>query len=181
MGGSRGLAVGSLLIGVGLLGVVIGRSSVDPPPVVDENDAPPVASTRVADELTDTTPLAALPPEEPPAPVAEAAPALTAPLVTTAAPPAKPPVPPAAPAPTPAAPAPVVAAPAPVFATPVAPPALAPDPGLVQQGRFFDTNAITSSSFDEEDVTEYDPVPDHEVTSSIFDEEDRRESHPTGD
>jgi len=173
------MALGSLLIGVGSLGVVIGRSSVDAPPAV-EDDAPPVASTRVVDELTDTTPLAALPPEEPPAPMAEPAPVLTAPLVTTAAPP---PVPPAAAAPVPAAPppAPAVVAPAPVFATPVAPPPPAPDPGLVQQGRMFNTNAITSSSFDEEDVTEYDPVPDHEVTSSSFDEEDRRDSHPTGD
>jgi hypothetical protein len=178
VGGRRALALGSLLIGVGSLGVVLGRSSVNRSPVVDENDAPPVASTRVADELTDTTPLAAVPPEEPPAPIVEPAPAFTAPLVTTAAPP---PVPPAAPAPAPAAPppAPAVVAPPPVLATPIAP--APPAPGLVQQGRFFDANAITSSSFDEDDVTEYDPVPDHEVTSSSFDDADRRDSHPTGD
>jgi hypothetical protein len=181
VGDRRGFALGSLLIGAGLLGVVIGRSSVSRSGADD--NAPPVASKRVADELTDTTPVAAPPPEEmpPPALVAEPAPpTLTAPLFTTIAPPAKraapaaPPTPAAPPAPPPAEPPPAVAK----VAEPPTPPWS--DPDLVQQGRVFNANSITSSSFDEEDVTEYDLVPDHEVTRSSFDDEDRRDSHPTG-
>jgi hypothetical protein len=178
VGGRRGFTLGSLLIGAGLLaGVWIGRSSVSKPlePVDDE---PSLASTRNVEELTETLPVA--PADEPAAPptvgVAERPPA-TAPVVTAAPPVAAPP----APAPPPVAPAPAEPAPvepAPAVATPAVP---APDPSLVSQGRVFNRDSVTSSSFDEQDVTEYDPVPDHEVTSSSFDDDDRVDLHPTGD
>jgi hypothetical protein len=181
MGGRRGIALGSLLVGGGLVaGLLIGRATV--PRTRNLAAEPPASSTRFHQELTDTTPLAALPVEEPPAvpptPSETRQPASTAPLAGVAPAPAKP----AAPAPAPAAPP----APAPA---PVTPPAAAPeaepappppDPGLVSQGRVFNGDSVTSSSFDEADVTEYDPVPDHEVTRSSFDDEDRADSHPTG-
>jgi hypothetical protein len=50
----------------------------------------------------------------------------------------------------------------------------------VRQGRVFDDNQVTSSSFDEEDVSEYSVVPDREVTSSSFDDQDKLDDHPTG-
>jgi hypothetical protein len=62
--------------------------------------------------------------------------------------------------------------------TPAAPPP--PDPNLVQQGRFFEGGQVAGSSFDEDDVSEYSVVPDHEVTGSSFDDEDRADYHPTG-
>ena len=179
MGGRRGLALGSLLVGAGLLaGLLIGRSTV--PSARNPAPEPPDTSTRFHQELTDTTPLGAAPqiedlPAAPPAQSETPQPAVTAPLASVAAPPAKP----AAPAPPPAA-APAPAAPAPVTRPEAAPAPPPPDPGLVSQGRVFNGDSITSSSFDEADVTEYDPVPDHEVTRSSFDDEDRVDSHPTG-
>src|SRR5882672_7099596 len=173
MGGRRGLVLASALVGVGLVGVgvLIGRSTA--PALRRPDDEPPAASTRFRGELTDTTPLA----EEVPPPPAQSEmlePAVTAP-VASAAPPSVKPAAPAPPPPAASAPAAAIA-PAPASSL-VATPATAPppflDPGLVSQGRVFNGESITSSSFDEEDVTEYDPVPDHEVTRSSFDDEDR--------
>jgi hypothetical protein len=62
----------------------------------------------------------------------------------------------------------------------VSPPPPPPDPYLVRQGRVFDDNQITRSSFDEEDVSEYSVVPDREVTRSSFDDQDKLNEHPTG-
>jgi len=183
--GGRGVALGASLIGAGLLaGVLIGRSSVSRPTDDEaragDDEEPALASSRSVEGFVDTTPLAAEPEAQPPAVAApaEPAPAVTAPLVTPA------PAPKAAPAPAaPKAPAPAPAAePNSTPATPAAsPPAPPPDPRLVSQGRVFNDDAITSSSFDDEDVSEYDVVPDHEVTRSSFDDEDRVDRHPTGD
>jgi hypothetical protein len=177
----RGFALGSGLIAVGVLGVAIGRSTKSAPKPIDEE--PSLASSRFADELTDTTPLAAEPAPEPAPPAAEPAPApaLTAPIVT----PAPPAVAAPAPAPPPPAPAPVAPPaeppPPPASAAPAAPePPPPPDPNLVQDGRAFTEGQITSSSWDEEDVKEYSVVPDREVTRSSFDQQDRIDEHPTG-
>jgi hypothetical protein len=179
--GRRGLALGSILVGFGLVvGIGVGRSTKHTEEAAQE---PSLASSRFAGELTDTTPVAAVPVPEPepasmaaPPPPPAAAP--TAPIVTAAPKPA--PVAAAAPD----APAPPVAEPEPP-APPATPEAVVaepppPDPNLVRQGRAFDNNEITSSSFDDEDVSEYSVVPDHEVTRSSFDDADRANEHPTG-
>jgi hypothetical protein len=182
VGGRRGLWLGSILVGVGLLaGVVIGRFTRSRGESVEE---PPLSSSRFAGELTDTTPNAA-PAPEPPA--AEPAPPPPAPTITPAPPVAAVPAatpdagesPPADEAPPAAAPPPPPVAEVPAPPAPAAPPE--PDPYLVRQGRVFESDdQITSSSWDEEDVSEYSVVPDHEVTSSSFDDQDRVNDHPTG-
>ena len=45
---------------------------------------------------------------------------------------------------------------------------------LISQGRVFNQNEVVGSSFDEEDVTNY------EVTRSSFDDSDLINEHPTG-
>jgi hypothetical protein len=181
MGDRRRLALGSLLIGAALvLGVLIGRATVSPSSRQPAGE-PSAPSTRFHEELTDTTPLAAPFAEElsapPPAQSEAPEPAVTAALPSAARPPVKPAAPAPPPAAAPAAPAPAPVTPPAATAAAAAPP---PDPGLVSQGRVFTGDSITSSSFDDEDVTEYDPVPDHEVTRSSFDDDDRVDSHPTG-
>lgn len=182
MDGSKGIALGSALIGVGLLaGLAIGRSGKSAP--APSKDLPVASSSRFTGELTDTTPAAAPPSsvEEVPAPP-RAARQITAPVVTAAPRAARPAA--AAPPPDAGAPPPQIAEPAPpppepeaVTPVPVEPP---PDPALVQRGRVFRNSEVTSSSFDEEDVSEYSVVPDHEVTTSGFDDADRVNEHPTG-
>jgi hypothetical protein len=183
----RALALGSGLIGVGVIaGVLIARPTARPS---TESEAPSAQAQgqgqqvddeapsrgRFAGELTDTTLGAAVAAEAPPAAQAPqtAAPAVTpAPAAPSAADPA-----PAAPPPEPAPPAAAAAPPAPA-APPEPPP---PDPYLVRQGRAFDDAQITSSTFDEEDVSEYSVVPDREVTRSTFDDTDHVDEHPTGE
>jgi hypothetical protein len=50
----------------------------------------------------------------------------------------------------------------------------------VRQGRAFTEHQITSSSWDEQDVSEYSVVPDREITRSAFDDQDKLNEHPTG-
>jgi hypothetical protein len=176
--GGKGIALGSALIGIGLLGgLVIGRSGKSPPP--PSVALPAASSSRFTEELTDTTPTAvpAPPVEEAPAPPRQ----VTAPVVTpaprAAKPVAAPPADAGAPPPQAAAPEPPPPEPAAAPPVPVEPP---PDPALVQQGRVFKNSEITRSSFDDDDVSEYSVVPDHEVTSSSFDDDDRVNEHPTG-
>jgi hypothetical protein len=180
VGGRKGLALGSILVAAGLsVGVAIGRSSKHAEP----DDELPLASTRFTEELTDTTPAAAelggeiiAPPPAPPLPRAPArpVPAPTARPAPGAAGAAAPTIPDAGapPAEEPPAPQPPDAA--------AAAPMPEPDPYLVRLGRVFDDNQITSSSWDEDDVSEYSVVPDREVTSSSFDDQDKIDEHPTG-
>jgi hypothetical protein len=182
--GRKGIALGSLLVGAGLFaGVLIGRSSRPSGAGLDD---PSWSSSRFGHELTDTTPGAAAPGEETaPPPVAEEPAMAPPPAPRVAAPPAAAAAAPVAPAPA-EAPAPAAAAPAeppaPEAALAVAPPAPPPpDPYLVRQGRVFNDEEITGSTWDVEDVSEYSVVPDREVTRSSFDDEDRSNYHPTGD
>jgi hypothetical protein len=179
--------LGSVLVAAGLLaGVAIGRSTKstksNPTDVAVEPSPEPA---RFEGELTDTTPPPPPPaaePEFPPEPLAPpaTAPPVTAPVVTPAAKPA-PPAADVAAAP-PAAAAPALPAEPPPPAAPAAAPLQEPDPYLVRQGRLFDDNQITGSSFDESDVSEYSVIPDRgDITTSSFDDQDKVDEHPTGD
>jgi hypothetical protein len=202
--GRRGFALGSILVGAGLLvGLAIGKSSRGPAEAPEE---PAPASSRFTGELTETTPAAAPPPAAeiapapapapPPAtaPPPAMAPPVTAPIVTPASSPARAPgspdagavaaapdagavaaAPDAGAAPEPTPPASAAAAPDAGAAPPPE-----PDPYLVRQGRVFEDDQITSSSWDEADVSEYSVVPDREVTRSTFDDQDKIDEHPTG-
>jgi hypothetical protein len=64
---------------------------------------------------------------------------------------------------------------------PSAAPPPPPDPYLVREGRVFADHDLTTSSWDEADVSEYTVVPDREVTRSSFDDADKLDEHPTGD
>lgn len=182
MSGRRGLALSSVLVVAGLVvGVAIGRSTKHEP--AQEDEEPALASSRFTEELTDTTPIAAVPAPEPaPPPAAPVAPPpeAVAPVVTPAPPPAPAPAPAAPAAVAPPPPPPVVEAPPAPALAPAAPPPPPPDPYLVRQGRLFDDHQITGSSFDESDVSEYSVVPDREVTRSSFDDQDKVDDHPTG-
>jgi hypothetical protein len=54
------------------------------------------------------------------------------------------------------------------------PPPPPPDPMLISQGRVFNQNSRVVSSFDDQDVTNY------EITRSSFDDSDLVNDHPTG-
>jgi hypothetical protein len=182
------LALGSLLVGSGLAaGVAIGRSSSEHP------TEKPIARRAVLHELESPT---SSPPRPYVATVPEPAPTsfeeeLPAPPVVVAPPPAAPApagAPPAAPAPAapPAPPPPVATAPPPETVPP--PPAVGE--ANMSGGRVFNGNSITSSSFDQEDVTnreltrssfdDADRAPDVPLTRSSFDDQDVMDHHPTG-
>jgi hypothetical protein len=183
--GRRGFALGSVLVLAALIvGVAIGRSTKRES---GSDEEPSLASSRFTDELTDTVPSAAAPAPEPeilPVEVTAPRPAPAAPIVSPAPRPLPAPARAAAPdagAVAPPEPAPVAEPAPPPAATPAAVPAPPPpDPYLVRQGRAFDDGQITSSSWDEEDVSEYSVVPDREVTRSSFDDQDKVDDHPTG-
>jgi hypothetical protein len=179
VGGRRGFWFGSILVGAGLLaGVVIGRFTRSRGESPEEL---PLASSRFTEELTDTTPVAA-PAPEPELPAAEVPAAPPGPTITPA-PPSAAAAPDAGAAPPAAEPPPSPEPAPPVVVAPAADAGAAPperDPYLVRQGRVFDDDQVTSSSWDEEDVSEYSVVPDREVTSSSFDDQDKVNEHPTG-
>jgi hypothetical protein len=204
------IALGSGLLGMGLLlGVLIGRSRAPHPvPSLPVSSAPPPSAREpsrfVADrQFTETTPIAEQPtqwpmaatPVQPSPPLLGRLPGRTQPPAAAQSRPdggtfdaaaldASPPLPEAGVIPFDAGVAFPDAAPPP--APQAAPPPPAPDPNLVRQGRVFNDSNITSSSWDEEDVSEYSVVPDRavvpdrEVTRSSFDVQDLENDHPTG-
>jgi hypothetical protein len=203
------IALGSGLLGMGLLlGVLIGRARAPQPVPSVSVPAPPPPSARepsrfvAGRQFTETTPNAAPPTQWPTAatPAQPPVPPQIGRLPGRAQPPtaaqarpdggtfdaaaldASPPLPEAGVIPIDAGVAFPDAAPPP--APEAAPPP--PDPNLVRQGRVFNERDITSSSWDDEDVSEYSVVPDRvvvpdrEVTRSTFDDQDLENDHPTG-
>jgi len=145
------------------------------PPAVTEAMAPP-DETEPA-QRSDNAPAfrdesAPGPPFAPVAPPTTSWPVAVAPAATRDAGVAPTPAPPPAPAP--------ATAEAPNEEPPPPSPAPAPAETMMSVPRNTDPFALTRSSFDDEDIVDEHPVPDHAITRSSFDDEDRRDDHPTG-
>jgi hypothetical protein len=181
------LAIGSLLVGAGVVvGVAIGRSSVERPP---ERSAARRRIHEVAERAPVARPTAfAEPPAAPPSEVSAPEPLAFVP------PPGLAPPPPGTPSPVPSQqglPSPAPSPPPPVVMSspqPMGTPS--PQDTTPSRGRVFNGASITSSSFDQEDVTDRevtrsswddaDRAPDEPLTRSSFDDQDVTDHHPTG-